>query len=174
MVANHFTVRMLIDANAASGRKFPLPKKSQAGEKDPFLEALLELPSAHHVRRNPLEWAVSLLVHVTLLAALIVAPLYFTDSINVNAYGVTMLVAVPPPPPPPPPAAGLAKEPARPGLMDMARLGLTVPMFIPRQIAIVHDPVAPDDSGGVVGGVPGGIPGGVPGGVIGGVLGSVG
>jgi protein TonB len=175
MVSHHFSIPALVDVNAARGKKFEPPPQRRAGEKDPFVDALLDLPLAHQRRRNPLDWAVSLVVHVTLIAALLSVPLFFTESLDLKAYGITMLVAVPPPPPPPPPAGSLAKQVARPRLMDMTRHGLIAPTFIPRQIAMIkEEPLPADAYEGVVGGIPGGIPGGSIGGVLGGVLGSAG
>jgi len=173
MVSQPFSIPALIDPNRYRGKKIAPETLRHAGEKDLFVDALLELPTAHQRRRNPLDWAVSLIVHVTLIAALLAVPLYFNETLDLKAFSLTMLVAVPPPPPPPPPSA-MARQIVRPKMADLVSRGLVSPTFIPRQIAMIKEdvpPPTPDD--GVMGGVPGGVPGGIPGGVIGGVLGGV-
>jgi len=173
MVSQPFSIPALIDPNRYRGKKIAPETLRHAGEKDLFVDALLELPTAHQRRRNPLDWAVSLIVHVTLIAALLAVPLYFNETLDLKAYSLTMLVAVPPPPPPPPPSA-MARQIVRPKMADLVSRGLVSPTFIPRQIAMIKEdvpPPSPDE--GVMGGVPGGVPGGIPGGVIGGVLGGV-
>jgi len=173
MVSQPFSIPALIDPNRYRGKKIAPETLRHAGEKDLFVDALLELPTAHQRRRNPLDWAVSLIVHVTLIAALLAVPLYFNETLDLKAYSLTMLVAVPPPPPPPPPSATV-RQIVRPKMADLVSRGLVSPTFIPRQIAMIKEdvpPPTPDD--GVMGGVPGGVPGGIPGGVIGGVLGGV-
>ena len=173
MVSQPFSIPALIDPNRYRGKKIAPETLRHAGDKDLFVDALLELPTAHQRRRNPLDWAVSLIVHVTLIAALLAVPLYFNETLDLKAFSLTMLVAVPPPPPPPPPAA-TARQIVRPKMADLVSHGLMTPTFIPRQIAMIKEdvpPPSPDE--GVMGGVPGGVPGGIPGGVIGGVLGGV-
>lgn len=183
MVSQPFSIATSLDLRATAGRKFAPPPRRQvirADGKDPFVDALLELPLAHPSHRNPFEWALSLGMHFVLIGVIVAAPLYFTDAIDLKAYAVSMIVAVPPPPPPPPPAGGITKQVARPKVpVILQHAGLVLPTIIPRKIAIVHDEAGPGDAndgvlGGVTGGVPGGVPGGVVGGVLGGVLGSVG
>ena len=173
MVSQPFSIPALIDPNRYRGKKIAPEALRHAGDKDLFVDALLELPTAHQRRRNPLDWAVSLIVHVTLIAALLAVPLYFNETLDLKAFSLTMLVAVPPPPPPPPPSATV-RQIVRPKMADLVSHGLMSPTFIPRQIAMIKEdvpPPSPDE--GVMGGVPGGVPGGIPGGVIGGVLGGV-
>jgi periplasmic protein TonB len=141
--------------------------------RDTFISALLEVP-CEYKHRNPLEWAVSLVVHVVVIAGLIIAPLYFTQALDLKAFQTTWLVAPAPPPPPPPPAVSMieraVKSVAR--LMDDGRM--IVPTAIPKQVLMIKDkPLPPEPDGpGVIGGVPGGIPGGEAGGVLGGIIGS--
>jgi periplasmic protein TonB len=173
MVSQPFSIPALIDPNRYRGKKIAPETLRHAGDKDLFVDALLELPTAHQRRRNPLDWAVSLIVHVTLIAALLAVPLYFNETLDLKAFSLTMLVAVPPPPPPPPPSA-MARQIVRPKMADLVAHGLVSPTFIPRQIAMIKEEVPPPNPDeGVMGGVPGGVPGGIPGGVIGGVLGGV-
>lgn len=174
MVSHPFTIPVLIDPNAARGPQFAPPPPRRSGERDPFVEAMLELPSVRHAHRNPLDWAFSLVVHFALIGAIIAVPLYFTDSIDLKAYNITTLIAVPPPPPPPPPPAGsMTRQITHPTARFMQHNGLILPTIIPRKIAMIHEEVVPGENEGVVGGVPGGIPGGVLGGVLGGTLGGV-
>ena len=73
---------------------------------DVFLKALLETPTTEQVRRSPLQWAGAMVLHVVIIAALIIVPLYATGTIHVNEYNEVPLVAPPPLAPPPAPAAG--------------------------------------------------------------------
>lgn len=118
-----------------------------------------------------LSGAIAVLLHVVVIAALILAGLYFTDSLSIKEFTSTMLVAPPPPPPPPPPATGavIKSKVVHHTLMNAGKL--LAPTVIPKHIADIKEaPPPPDSLGGVAGGVPGGQMGGVLGGVIGGVL----
>jgi len=148
------------------------PAKTNAG--DTFLHAMLELPSTVQHRRNPLEWAVSLLVHGLVISSLIIAPLYFTDKIDLKGFTATFLVGPPPPPPPPPPAGSAMQKVVHTPIARLVQGGrLMAPTVVPRTIVIVKEEPLPPDPGGVVGGVPGGVPGGQIGGVLGGIIGGV-
>lgn len=141
---------------------------------DAFISAMLEVP-CEYKHRNPLEWMASFAVHVLLILALIITPLFFTQSLDLNAFQNTWLVAPAPPPPPPPPAPQVQqvvmKSIAR--LMEDGRL--VAPTAIPKKVVIVKEEALPPDvSAGVIGGVPGGVPGGQAGGVLGGIIGSMG
>jgi protein TonB len=143
---------------------------------DVFLNALLEMPTTKSVRRSPLEWAAATGLHVVVLAALIIVPLYTTGTIQLDNYKDTPLAAPPAAPPPPPPALGRAVAPH----LTSTRLNLTyrlgkrtAPASIPKTVSFDNAAAAPD-LGGVVGGVPGGEAGGQLGGVLGGVLGGTG
>jgi protein TonB len=141
---------------------------------DVFLNALLETPATGTGRRSPLQWAAATSLHVVILAALIIVPLYKTGTIQLGKYEDTPLVA--PPAAPPPPAAGRAVaphiSPTRPKLA-YTQGKLTAPVSIPKKVSLGNTDAAPD-LGGVVGGVPGGVAGGQLGGVLGGVLGGTG
>lgn len=119
---------------------------------------------------------ISLLLNVTVLAAPIVAGLYFTDTINLKQFASTFLVA-PPPPPPPPPAPAVAAVKAPPTHKVFENAGkLLAPTVIPKNVAQIKEaPLPPDAAGldGIAGGVPGGVAGGSMGGVIGGVIGGI-
>jgi protein TonB len=145
-------------------------------QNDVFLKALLETPETKSARRSPFEWAAAMGVHIVILAALIIVPLYTTETIQLGKYDATSLAAPPAAPPPPPPAAGRAVAPhitsKRPNLTYT--LGkVTAPASIPKTISLDNSAAAPD-LGGVEGGVPGGVPGGQLGGSLGGVIGGTG
>ncbi|MFZ3331701.1 MAG: energy transducer TonB [Candidatus Acidiferrales bacterium] len=137
-----------------------------------FMNALLELPSECEPR-NPLEWACSVLLHFIVIASLIIAPLYFTDAINLKDFQNTWVAAPAPPGPPPPPAAAPQVQRAAPSVSRLIQGGrMMAPRVIPKKIAIIkEDPLPPEPAGGVIGGVPGGVPGGTLGGVLGGIIG---
>jgi protein TonB len=118
--------------------------------------------------------AVSIVLHAILIAAVVVVPLLFYDSLPapdeaVRAFFVTPAVAAPPPPPPPPPAAGVRpapRTPVAPHPEEPAKF--VAPLETPAELK-------PEEgiSLGVEGGVPGGVEGGVPGGVVGGIVGGL-
>jgi protein TonB len=118
--------------------------------------------------------AISIVLHSILIAAVIVIPLFFYDSLPapdeaIRAFFVTPVVAAPPPPPPPPPAAGVRpapRTPVAPHPEEPAKF--VAPLDTPTE-------VKPEEgiSLGVEGGVPGGVEGGVPGGVVGGIVGGL-
>ena len=143
---------------------------------DVFLNAILETPTTRSVQRSPLQWAAATGLHVVILAALIIVPLFTTATIQLHNFEDTTLVAPPAAPPPPPPAAGRAVAPhitsRRPNLTYT--LGkVSAPTSIPKTVSLDNSAAEPD-LGGVVGGVPGGVPGGQLGGTLGGVLGGTG
>ena len=141
-----------------------------------FTESLLEQASARQ-HRSPLEWAVSFAVHATLLAALLLVPLMFTQRLDLRQFRVSLLTApgAPAAPPPPPPASASAPRPQKALPKSFYTAGrLVAPSQIPQAVAIIHEQALPPDlGGGVVGGVVGGVPGGQPGGVLGGIIGGV-
>jgi periplasmic protein TonB len=146
-------------------------------ENDVFLNALLETPTTKHARRSPLEWVGAMALHIAIIAALIIVPLYTTGTIHLTDYEEIPLVAPPPAPPaPPPPPAGAATAPHV--IHEKARLTYKLEKLTPpienRKAASQEsaETTAPDL--GVVGGVPGGVPGGQIGGVVGGIVGGTG
>ncbi len=156
----------------------PKPKKIESPKqesRDTFVEAMLESP-CEYKPRNPLEWIVSLIVHGLVIAALIIAPLYFTQSLDLKAFQSTWLVTPAPPPPAPPPAPAMMTRTVKSVVRLMQGGKMMAPTVIPKQVAIIKEaPLPPDtDVDGVVGGVPGGIPGGQMGGVLGGIIGGTG
>ena len=90
------------------GTAFRVPTRAEAQET--VLAALLATP-LREPHRNPLDWFVSLIVHVIVLAAVIVAPLFFTQVLDTSSLQLTYLVApAPPAAPSPPPAAAVVQR----------------------------------------------------------------
>jgi protein TonB len=130
-----------------------------------FLRGLLDAPIDKR-KRNPVDWVISLGVHVLIVSAVIIAPLAFTQAIDLRNFRLTYL-SVPRPPAaasPPPAAVPQVRQAIRP-----VQSALTAPTLIPKQIEIVKEPPVPEiNTEGVFGGIPGGEVGGVLGGIIGG------
>lgn len=146
--------------------KLSIPRDTPGSpSKDTFLNALLEIPEQR--RRNPADWAVSLAVHVLIIAALIMIPIYLAPSFNLEQFRLTYLVAPLPPPAAAPPAPAIQRA-VKPVTRPFRVSQLTMPTAIPKQIAIVkEEPAVQPEIGGVIGGVPGGSMEGVLGGIIG-------
>jgi len=164
------------DKAGPTGKPARAIRLSSTIQNDVFLSALLEAGTTATVRRSPLQWAAATGLHIVILAALIIVPLYTTGTIRLSDYEDTPLVGPPAAPPPPPPAAGRAVVPhtsaTRPKL-TFTQGKLTALASIPKTVS-VDDAAAAPDLGGVVGGVPGGVAGGQLGGTLGGVFGGTG
>jgi periplasmic protein TonB len=141
---------------------------------DVYLNALLEMPTTQQSRRSPLKWVGAMAVHIVIVAALIIVPLYTTGTISLNEYQEVPLVAPPPSlaPPPPPGGAVAAHVPRPKAKMNYTLQKLTAPTAVPKNVPLGSDNIAEADPN--LGGVPGGVAGGVIGGVVGGVLGGTG
>jgi len=148
-------------------------RRTRAAQEDTFVSALLEVP-CEYKHRNPFEWALSLVAHILLIVGLIIAPLYFTQSLDLKAFQTTWLVAPAPPPPPPPPAAPMVQRVVKSVARLMEDGRMTAPTAIPKKVVMIKEEALPPESEGVgvIGGVPGGIPGGQAGGVLGGIIGT--
>src|SRR5579875_3383227 len=158
------TMEMFNDAVwHGAGKSATAPKQSAALAQQTFIRAMLEMPTQED-HRNPLELVASLLLHVAIVAALVIAPLLFTHTIDLSAFEQTFLVAPRPPAPAPPPAQ--AAKPLKAVTRAIPQQAITQPVAIPAKIRIVHDVPPPPDAGAP--GVEGGVPGGVLGGIIGG------
>jgi protein TonB len=150
------------------GNGYPLTLPATV-KKDVFVNALLEVPVAKPPRRSPLEWAGAMSLHLVILAALIIVPLYTTGTIHLPDYDAVPLIAPAPPPPPAPAAATAPRVASRPKTELTYKLHrLTAPTAIPKKVSLGDASAPPPDLGGTVGGVPGGIVGGEIGGVLGG------
>ena len=155
--------------------QFELPPPNGDTSHDVLVEALLEESSVHQ-RRSPLDWVVSLALHIAILAVLMIIPLFFSAGLDFQKLNLTFLAApvMPTAAPPPPPAlsASRALQPAHTmPVRTFTPDALTAPSFIPRAIAASAEMATPDVSG--MGGVPGGVSGGIPGGQVGGAVGGV-
>jgi protein TonB len=149
---------------------------------DVFAEAILDDTTAPQ-RRSALDWVVSLAVHVVILSALLILPLYYTTGLDIQKFNLTFLA--PPATPPAAPLPGPLTSSAAPRASRNAHVRayvpgkLTVPAFITKAVVTTPVEIAPPDEAlmGEVGGVPGGVAGGIPGGqmgrAIGGMLGGV-
>jgi len=136
-------------------------------------EALLE-NSTTRQRRSPADWALSFLIHVGVLSVLILAPLFFTEGIDMKRLETTLLIApMPPmaPAPPPPPAAMARAIHTAPKVFTPGKL--SAPTFIPKAVPAVTSDAAPPEISAAASfaGVPGGVPGGQIGGITGGMPG---
>jgi len=147
-------------------KEFRVPSSAEAQER--VLAELLETPLRPQ-HRNPLDWAVSVVIHAIVLAAVLMAPLLFTQGIDLRNLELTYLVAPAPPPPPSPPPLLRAARTGVQNTRPVKAAGILSRLVAPSRIAaVVHDAEAPPEPTGVVGGVPGGIQGGVLNGIIGG------
>jgi periplasmic protein TonB len=169
--------RTLIQADEPSNkiaRSWVLSPPTTGNEhEDVFEDALLD-KSMH--RRKPVDWLISASVHVAVVAALVIAPLFFKQAIDLAQYETTYLAPPPTPYAPPPLPAAARPAPQGPKL-SVAKL--TMPTAIPMKVPVLHETSeapaeAPDVSAAAIGGVSGGESGGVPGGIPGGILGGIG
>jgi protein TonB len=168
----HFVRDAELVAEAKAHIILPPPKVALLHEV--FAETMLEDTSVHQ-RRSPLDWLLAIGIHFTILALLLILPLYFTTRLNFQRLNLTFLAApemhlvAPHLAPTPPPAA---PQPAR--MMSAHAFTprqLAAPTFIPKAVATAPASAgAPPDEAlmGVSGGIPGGQIGGVLGGVVGG------
>ena len=112
-------------------------------------------------------------LEVLVLTVLILLPLIYTDTIDLQQFAQTLLVAPPPPPPPPPAPSAIQARPIKVPKRVFTSAGhLIAPTAVPARIAMLkEEQLPPDVAVGVAGGVPGGVPGGQLGGVLGGIIG---
>jgi protein TonB len=123
--------------------------------------------------RKSATFAISIVAHTLLVAAIVVVPLLYYDTLPetgiLKAFFVAPLELAPAPPPPPPPAPGpKAAAKVAPRTEQVPTTAFIAPIEMPEEIK-------PEEGLdlGVEGGVPGGVEGGVPGGVVGGVVGGL-
>jgi len=173
--------RTLVPANAQIGRAASqtLDVGGAAAQQNLFKldEALLDKAFADDARK-PVDWLISLGVHLAVVAVVMLIPLFVTQAIDLGQFRYTYLVApslgAPSvPAPPPPPAATHPQQAPRPQNLTTQ---LIAPVAIPKAIEMprtVEEPPS-EEAIGVPGGVVGGVPGGQIGGVFGGTLGGEG
>lgn len=146
--------------------KEPIQPVGSAEAEAVFLRGMLERPTERR-ERNPIDWLISALVHVVIVSAVVIAPLAFTQAIDLRNFQLTYLTVPRPPAAAPPPAPAVTRQVTR-QVFRSIQSALMAPSAIPTKIAMVKDPPAPEiNEGGVIGGVPGGEIGGVLGGIIG-------
>jgi protein TonB len=155
---------------SAAGR-MPLAAQAAAARSTVFAEALLENSTARQ-RRSPMDWALSFIVHFSVLALLIFLPLFFSQGLDMKRLQTTLLIAPMPPMAPAPPAPpSIAKAPrVAPRVLTPGKL--TAPTFIPKVIPVATADAAPPEVSMTAG--MGAVPGGVLGGQIGGITGGLG
>ncbi len=161
---------------APSPKKFDVVRKP-AGSKprdDTFLNAMLEMPSMQGQRsRGPLKMALSVVIHVVIIALLIFVPLYFAKKVVAPKKPLEpTYVFTPPPPPAPPPPAGATRAPKT--VIQQPKIVEPTPLVAPKVIPKAVPETAQSAVAAPQIGEPGGVPDGVPGGVLGGVLGGTG
>ena len=102
---------------------------------------------------KPWSIGLSVIIQATILAALMLIPLIYTQVLP-KAMLSTFLVAPPPPPPPPPPQQAVVKQVQPPKVLVVNKMA--APTVIPKNIEIAKDEappaVNPNDTPGVAGG----------------------
>jgi outer membrane biosynthesis protein TonB len=142
-----------------------------AKAEETFLKGMLETPWRQG-HRSPAEWALSILLHIAIVSTVVLAPLLYTQVIDLRTFQ-TMLLVAPRPPAAAPPPATVAQRVTKPAIHVLEPKAVMAPAMIPAKIRIVRDEAPPDPGvDGVIGGVPGGASGGVLGGIIGGTTGA--
>jgi protein TonB len=155
-----------------------------------FFDQLVVSGKAHRGRAKTLLLPIAAALHVAVLAAVIVVPLFSQDLPQpttrggIRAFFVEPAAAPPPPPPPPAPPKAAAVTAPKPAKIDIPK-PTTPPKFVapvetppelPQEQSVGTEGLQVADAGvtgGVEGGSPAGVEGGVPGGVEGGVVGGV-
>src|SRR5271163_1332663 len=82
------------DSNQKASRTIILAPAREGEE--PFKEALLEETFATH-KRSPLDWAIAAAVHIAIVAAVVIVPLLFSQTIDLTHFQATYLVDPAPP-----------------------------------------------------------------------------
>lgn len=143
----------------------PVQPSTQAANDDAIFHGLL-LSGPNTAKRNPWAIAAALTLELLLLAVLVIAPLYRTETLPIGET-VTRLYLQPPP------AAGAtatktqAPRPPQTSTNAPAKPKIPTPVRITPEAAPAT-PAKPTES--VLGGIPGGVAGGIPGGVVGGIV----
>lgn len=165
-VSTATSIVLPLPAGAPSAAATPAPSRRK---QDWLAESLLEL-SPTRPKRSVGRIALSVVMHIVILAVAILPPLYYTQTIDMKQFTQTFLVGPPPPPPPPPAPQAMKQAPATKRVFT-ANAKLLAPTAIPQKVAMLKEqPLEPESAEGIFGGVPGGVPGGQAGGVIGGII----
>lgn len=104
-------------------------------------------------KNKPWSIGVSVIVQATALAALLLIPLIYTQTLP-NAMLNTFLVAPPPPAPPPPPAQAVVKQVVK--TKTFTPTPTVAPTVIPKKIEIAKDEPPPAVAAPDANGIPGG------------------
>jgi periplasmic protein TonB len=139
-----------------------LPPPKTPSQTDVFAATMLDDTTTH--RRRPLDLAISLVLHASVLTVVLLLPLIISSQLDVHVTAATFLVApLPPHAAPPPPPAAIPRAPRTAPKEIFTPGQLTAPSFVPKKIAVTADDaaLAPDQAiAGVMGGVPAGFGGG--------------
>jgi protein TonB len=115
----------------------------------------------------------SLVVHTIFVSVAVLAPMWFTNALDIKSYTKTLLLASPPPPAP----RAHYRDAENPATHAAARRNtfgmqgkLLFPRAIPKQVAMINDGPSAVDPAGEIGGVLGGVPGAPFGGILGDIL----
>jgi protein TonB len=165
-------------------------RRPRASSSRRFFDQLVVSGKVSRGRVKTLLLPVAAALHVAVLAAVIVVPLFSQDlpqpttAGGIRAFFVEPAAAPPPPPPPPAPPKAAAVSAPKPTKMAVPK-PTTPPKFVapvetppelPQEQSVGTEGLQVADvgvTGGVEGGSPAGVEGGVPGGVEGGVVGGV-
>lgn len=183
---------------AVMGERDEAPRGASLGaidEDNLFASGLAASEAPRRTARQKLAGRVSLTLHVTVVAALILVPIFMPEELPEQ--GDRRVVFFDPPPPPPPPLQRGSSmrpeeakpEPPKPVVEEPPKTDFVAPIETPQP---EERPLEPEqgidpldqfgsetgsdlgDALGMEGGVEGGVVGGVPGGVLGGMLGGTG
>jgi len=150
------------------GTRLPVPARGARSYTD-FSDALLSANLMGSPSRNR-TLTTSIVLHTLLIGIPLLLSIWFTNTLDIQNYTRTLLVAPPAASAPAAPSVA-ASQPARQTRRVFTSGGkLFMPPAIPKQIAMLkEEPLAPEPTGGVFGGVPGGATGGVLGGILEGI-----
>jgi periplasmic protein TonB len=160
---NSAALRKTVEPEPIPGRPFAIPSRARRSA-IVFADAILEDARGARSRRA-VQTGLAFGLQGLLVAALLVVPLLFTQTIDLGAFDKTMLIAPRPPAAPPPPPAAVHQAVAAEKPVLVAKL--MAPTAIPKRVDANPEaaPAIAPDLSGVAGGVPGGIAGGVIGGM---------
>lgn len=151
------------------GTRLPVPARGARSYTD-LSEALLS-PNLMGSPSRKRTVTTSIVVHTALVAIPLLLSVWFTNTLDIQNYTRTLLVAPPAAQAPAPAPSVAASQPRQTRRVFTSGSKLFMPPAIPKQIAMLKEaPLVPEpDGGGVFGGVPGGATGGVLGGILEGI-----
>jgi len=133
------------------------------------------MPTTHQTAQEPSEVAQRHGLHIVIVAALIIVPLYTAGTIRLSEYTEIPVVAPPPPLAPPRPCGSCSRSTYHPpkGKFEL-HAAKTNDTYRDSEERFSQARITSGEAALDFGGVEGGVPGGVIGGVVGGVLGEQG